>query len=62
MSDERVAPDPAERLRSTQLPATLCLASLSVVTIVSLCRVFPDWAYLRSMLVVTLGTHVLRCV
>ena len=59
MSDERVAPDPAERLRSTQLPATLCLAALSVVTIVSLCRVFPDWAYLRSMLVVTLGTHVL---
>ena len=39
------------------LPATVALTLLTVVTAISLCRVFPDWAYLRPMLVVCVGVH-----
>jgi transglutaminase-like putative cysteine protease len=43
------------------LPATVALTLLTVVTGVSLCRVFPDWAYLRPMLVVCIGVHAVMC-
>ncbi len=43
-------------------PATVALALLTVVTAISLCRVFPDWAYLRPMLAVCLGVHAVMCV
>ena len=39
------------------MPATLALTFLTFVTAISLCRVFPDWAYLRPMLVVCFGVH-----
>ena len=39
------------------VPATLALTFLTFVTAISLCRVFPDWAYLRPMLVVCFGVH-----
>lgn len=48
----------ADRAAALQLPATLALTALTAATAISLCRVFPDWDYLRSMLVVVLGTHV----
>lgn len=44
------------------IPATVALTLLTVVTAVSLCRVFPDWAYLRPMLVVCVGVHASMCV
>lgn len=44
-----------------QLPATVALTLLTIVTAVSLCRVFPDWAYLRPMLVVCVGVHAVMC-
>lgn len=44
------------------IPATVALTLLTVVTAVSLCRVFPDWAYLRPMLVVCVGVHGVMCV
>ncbi|MEY2582258.1 MAG: hypothetical protein QOE09_2107 [Ilumatobacteraceae bacterium] len=43
------------------LPATVALTLLTVVTAISLCRVFPDWAYLRPMLVVCIGIHAVMC-
>jgi transglutaminase-like putative cysteine protease len=43
------------------VPATIALTLLTVVTAVSLCRVFPDWDYLRPMLVVCLGVHAVMC-
>ncbi|MEY2453910.1 MAG: hypothetical protein QOD92_3484 [Acidimicrobiaceae bacterium] len=46
---------------SAHAPATVALALLTVVTAISLCRVFPDWAYLRPMLVVCLGVHAVMC-
>lgn len=48
---------PTSRLHDAQLPATICLAALSLATVISLCRVFPDWAFLNDMVLVTLGTH-----
>jgi len=39
------------------VPATMALTFLTFVTAISLCRVFPDWAYLRPMLVVCFGVH-----
>jgi len=39
------------------VPATMALTFLTFVTALSLCRVFPDWAYLRPMLVVCFGVH-----
>ncbi len=46
------------RLATTQLVPTLCLTLLTAATAIGLCRVFPDWQYLRPMLVVAVGTHV----
>ncbi len=65
MSDVRTRPATAQRprptlqarLAGTELPATLCLTALTVATVVSLCRVFADWAFLGDMLLVVLGTH-----
>jgi transglutaminase-like putative cysteine protease len=45
--------------RRIHLAATLCLAVLTTVTVISLCRVFPDWAFLRPILAVAIGTHVM---
>ena len=44
--------------RDAEPAGTLCLTALTVVTVVSLCRLFPDWSYLRPMLVVAIGLHV----
>jgi len=51
------APQPS-RLAGTQIVPTLCVTALTVATAVSLCRVFPDWAYLRTMVMVVVGTHL----
>ena len=42
-------------------PATAALTLLTIVTAISMCRVFPDWAYLRPMLVVCVGVHAVMC-
>lgn len=46
-----------DRPAGVQSTATLCVTALTVVTAVSLCRVFADWAFLQPMLVVVIGTH-----
>jgi transglutaminase-like putative cysteine protease len=43
------------------LPATGALTLLTVVTAIGMCRVFPDWAYLRPMLAVAIGVHAVMC-
>lgn len=43
------------------VPATVALTFLTAVTAISLCRVFPDWAYLRPTLVVCFGVHAVMC-
>jgi transglutaminase-like putative cysteine protease len=53
-------PDNAQPMYA-HVPATVALTLLTVVTAVSLCRVFPDWAYLRPMLVVCIGVHAVMC-
>ena len=45
------------RLDEAHLAATLCVTALTIATVISLCRVFPDWDYLNDMLLVALGTH-----
>ncbi|HQZ33741.1 MAG TPA: transglutaminaseTgpA domain-containing protein [Ilumatobacteraceae bacterium] len=50
---------PTTRLDDAQLPATVCLTALSLATVISLCRVFPDWAFLNDMVLVALGTHTI---
>ena len=45
------------RLETAQIPATICIAALTLATVISLSRVFPDWAYLNDMALVALGTH-----
>ena len=55
MSVSETAPT---RQQLAQLPATVCLTVLTLATAISLCRVFPDWAYLKDMVLVALGTHV----
>jgi transglutaminase-like putative cysteine protease len=57
------APASTERAQPTNahLPATVALTLLTVVTAISMCRVFPDWAYLRPMLVVCIGVHAVMC-
>jgi transglutaminase-like putative cysteine protease len=47
----------ASRLRTTNLPASVCLTALSAMTALSLCRVFSDWDYLQPMLVLVLALH-----
>lgn len=56
---------PAPRTEAARKPVelqpigSLCLAALTAVTVIGLCRVFPDWEYLSSMLAVALGTHAI---
>ena len=50
------------QLSEAHAPATVALALLTIVTAISMCRVFPDWAYLRPMLVVCIGVHAVMCV
>ncbi len=52
----RPAPEPT-RLETAQIPATVCVTALTLATAISLSRVFPDWAYLKDMALVALGTH-----
>ncbi|MCE9622145.1 MAG: DUF3488 and transglutaminase-like domain-containing protein [Actinomycetia bacterium] len=47
-----------DRVENAQLPATVCLAALTAATAISLCRIFADWEYLRPMLVVGIGMHI----
>ncbi|MEO5724164.1 MAG: DUF3488 and transglutaminase-like domain-containing protein [Ilumatobacteraceae bacterium] len=42
---------------TTDSAGTVAVALLTVVTAVGLCRLFPDWAYLRPVLVVVVGVH-----
>ena len=49
-------------IEDAQLPATVCLTALTAATAVSLCRIFADWDYLRPMLVVAVGVHVVAAV
>ena len=51
-----------DRLRDAHPGATLAVTALTAVTVVALCRVFPDWAYLRPMLAVAIGTHIVAFV
>ena len=48
---------PSGRLEEAQLPATIGVTALTVATVISLCRVFPDWAYLNDMVLIALCTH-----
>ena len=55
--EERV---PAPRATVAGVAGTLCLAAVSAMTAVSMCRVFSDWDYLAPMLVmVALLNHLL---
>lgn len=58
------APTPRadDRLREAHPLPTLVVTLLTVVTVVALCRIFPDWAFLRPMLAVAIGTHVVAFV
>jgi hypothetical protein len=58
MNTPQPAADPSSRLAATQPIATLAVAALTIATAISMCRVFPDWAYLEAMVVVVLGTHL----
>ncbi len=58
MNTERPSTTAVARLAEAQLTATACVALLTTATAISMCRVFPDWGYLRPMLVVVLGTHL----
>lgn len=50
------------RLDDARPLATFTLAMLTVVTVVALCRLFPDWSYLQPMLVLAIGMHVIAFV
>jgi hypothetical protein len=41
---------------------TIALTLLTLVTAIGLCRLFPDWAYLRQMVVVLIGVHAAAAV
>jgi transglutaminase-like putative cysteine protease len=41
---------------------TVVLALLTFATVVALCRIFPDWAYLRPMLAMAIGMHAIAFV
>ncbi len=52
-----------EPLRSSLDPAgTLALTLLTIVTAVGLCRLFPDWTYLRQVVAVVVGVHAAAAV
>ncbi len=61
VAPRRQSADSAQAIYA-HVPATIALTLLTIVTAVSLCRVFPDWAYLRPMLVVCVGVHAVMCV
>ena len=66
MTVATIASRPAKPVDNAQpmyahVPATIALTLLTAVTAISLCRVFPDWAYLRPMLVVCFGVHAVMC-
>ena len=48
----------APRANAAGIAGTICLATMSVVTAVSLCRVFSDWDYLAPMLVMLGALHL----
>ncbi len=50
------------RLEAARPLATFVLAMLTVVTVVALCRLFPDWSYLRPMVALALGMHAIAFV
>ena len=50
------------RLAEARPAASLCLALLTAVTVITLCRIFPDWDYLRPMLAFAIGLHVIAFV
>jgi transglutaminase-like putative cysteine protease len=56
----RTAADNSDTM-DAHAPATVALTLLTIVTAISMCRVFPDWAYLRPMLVVCVGVHAVMC-
>jgi transglutaminase-like putative cysteine protease len=45
------------RLDPTELAASAMVTLLTVTTAIGFCRLFPDWAFLRPMLAVVVGTH-----
>lgn len=47
------------RVADARPAATASVVALSVVTVIALCRVFADWAYLRPMLVLVIGVHAI---
>jgi transglutaminase-like putative cysteine protease len=53
---------PPDRLREAHPAATVAVTVLTVATVIALCRIFPDWSYLRPMLAVAIGTHVVAFV
>ncbi|HEY7626571.1 MAG TPA: DUF3488 and transglutaminase-like domain-containing protein, partial [Ilumatobacteraceae bacterium] len=59
MAQPRVVHPP--RTADVHLPATAALTLLTVVTAIGMCRVFPDWQYLRPMLAVAVGVHAVMC-
>lgn len=54
------------RFADARPAATVMLTVLTVVTVIGLCRIFPDWAYLQPMIVLAVALHgmafVLRAV
>jgi transglutaminase-like putative cysteine protease len=50
------------RFSDARPAATLTLALLTAITVVSLCRIFPDWDYLRPMLAFAIGMHAIAFV
>ncbi len=53
-------PSPTAARRGNQVEplATSVVTLLTVVTAIGFCRIFPDWAYLQSMVVVCVGVHL----
>ncbi len=41
---------------------TVAVTMLTVVTAIGLCRLFPDWSYMRQLLVVVVGVHAAAAV
>lgn len=50
------------RIAEARPLATAALALLTAATAVALCRIFPDWAYLRPMLAMVIGMHAIAFV
>ena len=56
----RQRPEPRGAL--TDPAGTVAVTMLSVVTAIGLCRLFPDWSYLRQLLTVVIGVHAAAAV